>query len=163
SRWRHLPQRRRSRPDRARGRGRKPALAGGDRRCRRPRPGRRRRPDLRRQLERSGGRPRPSERGRALETGGRRPGGKRAAGRQRGRVPWGAGGGVWVGARGGDLCALDAADGPTRWTTGTGPPATGSPILAGDRVYVGTEAGGLVGVDARRGAVRYEYRTGRNS
>ena len=63
-------------------------------------------------------------------------------------------------APGGDLYALDAADGMVRWSFKTGGPVEGSPRVAGGVVYVGSSDGVLYAVETDRGLLRWKYRTG---
>jgi outer membrane protein assembly factor BamB len=75
----------------------------------------------------------------------------------------GPSGTLYVGTAGGDLVALDAADGTERWRFETTDGAVSAPALTGDEtIVVGTGAGRVHAVNAD-GSLRWTYDTGSTS
>ena len=66
---------------------------------------------------------------------------------------------VYVTTSRGEVVALDAATGATRWRIDLGVALTAAPIVAGAVVLVGTRAGVVFALDAHTGEVLWDFKT----
>ena len=67
---------------------------------------------------------------------------------------------IYVADGAGDVSALAAIDGATRWTAPLETPVTGSPILEAGLLVVGTESGEIVAFSADSGSERWRHAVG---
>ncbi len=67
---------------------------------------------------------------------------------------------VFVSTDGGEIVALEASSGVTRWTHNIGSPSDSAPAVAGDLVYLGARNHRLLALDRNNGELRWESNLG---